>query len=142
MQSSKQEQFAWASMLATIISMIYYSIQASILLPGHMIPLAWTFIQIIIWMILTHSLGAVLLMRPFKKGDFEKDERDTYIQSKANRISFIILFASVNLLLISLLFCVKPMIKTINIAHALFFMTFGAHAISQFMQVIYYRRGG
>jgi|GEM_PF-6348043 len=141
MNSSKQEHFAWISLVATVIAMAYYTLKATTLPNGMMIPLAWVFVQIVLWMILVHSAIAICMARPFKKGNFEKDERDAYIESKANHVSFILLFAGVNLLLIALLFQVNTMMKPINMAHALFFMTFGAHAVSQLMQIISYRRG-
>ena len=139
MQASKPEQIAWASLIATLLTMVYYSIRALALttLPA----LLWTYVTIVIAFAAWHIAAALSLGRPLQSGTIATDERDRHIQSLSNRIAFFALFGGVNLLLLGILLGITPLTKTVNLVHILFMLTFGAHAVQTASQIIQYRRG-
>ena len=51
--------------------MAYYILRAATITTSTMIPLAWTYVQIVIGMIVIHSAGSIAILRPFKNGEFE-----------------------------------------------------------------------
>ena len=114
---SEHEKFAWASLVASAFIWAFFTMRlteggwVADVSARHML---WTYVATVILMIVSHSIiAAVLAAR--RSGGALKDERDSAIEARADRIEGYVLTVVINVLVV----------------HALADAAFAGHALSR-----------
>jgi hypothetical protein len=102
---SHHEKSAWGSLIASLLVWSFLTMRMTDsgavvnVPPGHMI---WTYVAVVILMIVAHSLIAGLL-NASADSEVEKDERDLAIAARAERVEGVVVLVAVNVLIIQAL---------------------------------------
>jgi heme/copper-type cytochrome/quinol oxidase subunit 2 len=147
---SSHEKHAWASLLAAILVWLYLSMRMTAgwamaeVTVRHMV---WTYIAVIILLIVAHALIAAALAAR-DGGEAFKDERDRAIEARAERVEGYVVLAAINIVVIHALAHaayaghVLPRIELTSLPTLVFVLLstlFAGHAAKQLAVIWLYR---
>jgi len=150
---SNHEKHAWASLLVAILVWLYFTMRMTAgwaiaeVTVRHMI---WTYIAVIILLIVAHALIAVALAALVARdaGEAVKDERDRALEARAERVEGYVVLAAINILIIhalahAALGHVLPHIELTSLPTLVFVLLstlFAGHAAKQVALIWMYRK--
>lgn len=144
------EKHAWGSLIA--LGAVYWYFQMR-MLNGWIIvdtppmKLLWLYITVVVLSIIAESIVAAIIANK-KTGDIEKDERDHFIESRANRAEHIFLIAAINIFLFHIIadqayanhIFPRTDLTNINaVVFILFTLLFVGEGIKRAFTIYYYR---
>lgn len=147
---SSHEKHAWASLLAAILVWFYLTMRMTAgwaiadVTVRHMV---WTYIAVIILLIVAHALIAAALAAR-DGGEAFKDERDRAIEARAERVEGYVVLAAINIVVIHALAHaayaghVLPRIELTSLPTLVFVLLstlFAGHAAKQLAVIWLYR---